>query len=50
MRVLFKLPPRSIDNTISITELMLQQYLLLHSLLPINENINIYIFMIYFPL
>ena len=36
MRVLYKLPPRLIDDTISISELMLQQHLLLHWLLPIN--------------
>ena len=39
MLVLHKLPPRSIDDTISITELMLQQHLLLHCILPINKYI-----------
>ena len=29
MRVLYKLTPRSIDDTISITELMLQQHIIL---------------------
>ena len=44
MRVLYKLPPRSIYDTISITELMLQQHLLLRWLLPINYYIYIYIY------
>ena len=48
MVVLYKLLPRSINDTISITELMLQQHLLLHWLLPIIYiYIYIYIYMIY---
>ena len=38
MRVLYKLPPRSIDDTNRITALMIQQHLLLHWL-PINKYI-----------
>ena len=47
MRVLFKLPTRAIYDTISIPELMLQQHLLLHWILPINKYIYIYIYDIF---
>ena len=43
MRVLYKCTPRSI-YTISITELVLQQHLLIHLLLPINKYIYIYVY------
>ena len=47
MCVLYKLPPRSIYDTTSITELILQQHLLLHWLLQINIYIYIYIYDIF---
>ena len=43
MRLLYILLPRSIDDMISITALVLQQHLLLHWL-PINKYIYIYIY------
>ena len=39
IRVLYKLPPRSIDDTISITELMRQQHILLQQHIPIHFRI-----------